>query len=92
VTATERVDVHYSGRVQGVGFRHTTSVLARGFEVTGFVQNLPDGRVRLVAEGESGEVQRFLDAIDEELGSLIRQTSIDRLAATGEFGRFTIRY
>lgn len=92
MTAIERVDVHYSGQVQGVGFRHTTTMLARHFEVTGFVQNLPDGRVRMVAEGEPGELQRLLDAIDQELGTLVRQRTIDRLSATGEFERFTIRH
>jgi acylphosphatase len=52
----ERVTVFYSGRVQGVGFRVTVRQIARGFDVTGAVRNLFDGRVELVAEGEKGEV------------------------------------
>ena len=55
------VQVHYEGRVQGVGFRWTVKALAREFDVTGTVKNLPDGRVELVAQGE--ETEGFLDAI-----------------------------
>ena len=45
----ERVTVLYSGRVQGVGFRATVRYLACGYDVTGTVRNLPDGRVELIA-------------------------------------------
>ena len=48
----ERRRVVFSGRVQGVGFRFTCQSLARGFDVAGYVRNLADGRVELVAEGE----------------------------------------
>jgi acylphosphatase len=59
----QRVTVHYSGRVQGVGFRATVRNLARGYDVTGTVRNLPDGRVELIAEGEKAEVAAFLEGI-----------------------------
>ena len=67
-----RKHVHYSGRVQGVGFRATTVDVARGFAVNGFVRNLPDGRVELVAEGEPGEIDRFVKAVSDRLGGHIR--------------------
>lgn len=57
--------VHYSGHVQGVGFRYSVKQLATGFEVTGSVRNLPDGRVELHAQGERAEVEAFLAAIRE---------------------------
>ena len=55
-------EVYYAGRVQGVGFRYTVRSLAARFDVTGFVRNLPDGRVHLVVEGDAGEIDAFLEA------------------------------
>lgn len=57
------IKVSYEGRVQGVGFRWTVKNLAREFDVAGTVKNLPDGRVELVAQGDSAEVTGFLEAI-----------------------------
>src|SRR5207249_8898651 len=57
-TMRKRAHVFYAGRVQGVGFRYTAREVACGYEVTGFVRNLPDGRVEMVAEGEEEEVRR----------------------------------
>jgi acylphosphatase len=63
----------YSGRVQGVGFRYTVKALAREFEVTGRIKNLPDGRVELEAEGTKDELRAFQKAIRESgLGQFIR--------------------
>jgi acylphosphatase len=65
--------VFYEGRVQGVGFRWSTKNLAHGFDVTGWVKNLPDGRVEMQVCGDAGEVEAFLEAIEEsELKSLIK--------------------
>jgi acylphosphatase len=55
--------VFYSGRVQGVGFRFTAQALAGREGVTGFVRNLPDRRVELVAEGPATNVERFLESL-----------------------------
>ena len=59
----QRVTVHYSGRVQGVGFRATVRNIARGYDVTGTARNLSDGRVELIAEGEKAEVAAFLEGV-----------------------------
>ncbi len=67
------LQVYYEGRVQGVGFRYSVKQIARGFDVTGTVRNLPDGRVELQATGEDAEVRAFLEAIAEsELRAHIR--------------------
>ena len=91
-TGPQRREVHYSGRVQGVGFRYTTQQIARGFDVTGFVQNLSDGRVCLVVEASPEEIQRFLTEVHRRLGEYIREVKVAELAASGEFRRFSIRH
>ena len=58
--------VFFSGRVQGVGFRYGTKQVAMGFDVTGLVRNLADGRVELCVMGEMDEVEDFLREIREE--------------------------
>ena len=66
-------EVYYSGHVQGVGFRYQIFQIAKEFEITGFVHNLPDGRVQLHAQGEVTEVKLFLDEISYQLESFIRE-------------------
>ncbi len=55
----------FAGRVQGVGFRFGTKQIATGFDVIGWVRNLPDGRVELQVRGETEEVSEFLLEIRE---------------------------
>ena len=55
------MQIFYAGRVQGVGFRYTVRAVANGFEVTGMVRNLPDGRVELAAEGAGDELEAFFN-------------------------------
>jgi acylphosphatase len=89
----KRAHVFYSGRVQGVGFRYSVREVACGYEVTGFVRNLPDGRVEMVAEGEREETEAFLVALHEShLAGHIRGEDVNWSAASGEFNRFEIRH
>ncbi len=64
--------VIYSGRVQGVGFRYTAQQIAAGFRVTGFVRNLPDGTVELLAQGAERDLTAFLDAVRAAMRGNIR--------------------
>lgn len=81
-----RYTVHFQGHVQGVGFRYTTRTIARNFHVAGFVKNLPDGRVQLVAEGDKAELDRFLEQIDKQMSEHIQNRDVMQSDATGEFG------
>ena len=74
----ERRQIYYRGRVQGVGFRYTAHRLARGRDVTGFVRNLDDGRVELVAEGEPEQLDALQQAIAGELKSKIHDVQVVR--------------
>lgn len=65
--------VHFSGRVQGVGFRYTVLQVAKEFEVCGTVQNLTDGRVRLEVEGPKTEINGLVEAIGERMHGYVRQ-------------------
>jgi acylphosphatase len=88
----ERRTIHFAGQVQGVGFRYTTTAIAGRFAVQGFVQNLPDGSVLLVAEGTPTELDAFLSQVREQLGQFVRQELTDRSAASGEFTQFVTRH
>jgi len=86
-----RLHVYYQGRVQGVGFRWTVREVAMGFDVTGWVRNLSDGSVELVAEGERPELEAFQDAVPKAgLRRFIRTATEDWSNGTGEFRGFEI--
>ena len=89
----ERVTVHYSGRVHGVGFRATVRHLACGYDVTGAVRNLTDGRVEMIAEGAKEELKSFLTGIAEsELSGLIARQHETWSAAQGNLKGFVITH
>ncbi|WP_050028830.1 acylphosphatase [Verrucomicrobium sp. BvORR034] len=84
--------VFYSGRVQGVGFRYTVKRLASGFEVTGWVKNLPDGRVELQANSyDEEELDAFLEDIqNSSLGGNIKEVEVNNIAPLTGVRGFTI--
>lgn len=84
--------VVYHGRVQGVFFRATARDLARGFRVTGFVRNLPDGTVELEVQGSADEVERFLSRVRARYREHIRHTDESTLPPRDDEVAFDIRY
>lgn len=96
----ERVHVLYSGHVQGVGFRWRTTRCAAAFDanasavnapaVNGWVRNLSDGRVELVAEGDRATLEAFLASVRGEMGALIRDERATWGPARGDLAPFTI--
>ena len=87
------LQVFYEGNVQDVGFRWSVRHAAKGFDVTGWVRNLRDGRVELQVTGEEDEVRAFLDRIAQgELHSLIHKQTEKKLDEAVAARGFEIRY
>ena len=86
-----RVEAYFSGHVQGVGFRFTTIDIAERFPgIVGFVRNMPDGRVELVAEGPVERIHAFITAVGDAMGPYIRGVQKKQFPATGEFSDFRV--
>jgi acylphosphatase len=92
MSTSKRYTVYFDGRVQGVGFRYTTSSIARRYHVTGYVRNCPDGRVELVVEGVPRELEDFLSELRDRFFNNIRDEHRDVQDASGEFREFDIRH
>src|SRR5260370_34059198 len=74
------LQIFYEGNVQGVGFRWSVRDAAKGFDITGWVRNLPDGRVELQVTGEESEVRAFIDRVGQgELHALIHRQNENKL-------------
>jgi acylphosphatase len=87
------VQVFYEGRVQGVGFRYSARRVAAGFDLAGYVRNLPDGRVELVASGDEEEVDGFLQAVREsELAGHIGGEAAAEIVKPAGLRGFEIRF
>jgi len=86
-------EVFYEGRVQGIGFRWSVRNLAKGFDVTGWIRNLDDGRVQMQVSGEEEEVRSFLEAINQsELRAHIRKQTESKLNPPVVANGFEIRH
>jgi len=83
--------LYFSGRVQGVGFRAATQRLARGSGVEGFVQNLPDGRVEVIATAEASSIDRLVLRLKGLFGDGISEIQRQPVVAVEEFSGFHIR-
>ncbi|RMF91056.1 MAG: acylphosphatase [Methanobacteriota archaeon] len=88
-----RAHVYVSGRVQGVFYRAYTRDAARERGLSGWVRNLPDGRVEAVVEGEKEDVERLISLM--KIGppyARVEGIKIDFEEPTGEYRDFQIRY
>jgi acylphosphatase len=87
------LQIFFEGNVQGVGFRWSVKRVAKGFDVVGWVRNLPDGRVELQANGAEAEVRAFIEAIGQsELRAHIRQQTEAILVESPPARGFEIRH
>lgn len=88
----KQVHVYYMGRVQGVGFRFTTEDIAQGLGIAGWVKNLGDGRVELLAEAEEEVLKEFLERINQYFSRYIQDVDLEWGQAQGGFSNFGIEF
>ena len=80
------------GIVQGVFFRHFISQRAQNLNLVGFAENLNDGTVRVVVEGEEEDIQSLIEtAMEGPRGAHIQDVKVEWLAATNQFKSFETR-
>ena len=84
--------VLFGGVVQGVGFRFTASRLAGEYDISGYVKNLPDGRVECVVEGEPDDIQAFVDALSVTMSDYIKTRAQQEVPYSGKFTGFGVSY
>lgn len=80
----------FHGRVQGVGFRHTAFTIAQHYPISGYVQNLPDGSVELIVEGQQAAIDRYIAHLGTIMAENILRTRWESRTPQG-FDSFTIK-
>lgn len=88
----KQLRLFYSGRVQGIGFRYTVQDIASQLKVNGWVKNLDDARVEVVAEAEEDLLNNFLQQVNQHFSRYISDVNIEWLPASGEFRDFQIAF
>jgi acylphosphatase len=83
--------VIYRGRVQGVGFRWTTSQLASSLSVVGYVRNCADGTVELLAQGSPDQVNALLEKVAAALSGNIERADMTEEPVQADLSGFGIR-
>lgn len=82
----------FRGNVQGVGFRYTTHRIAGRYDVTGFVRNLPDGTVEMLAQGPPDEVDRCIDDVRDSFSGYIRDAKVESIPYRPKYHDFSIMH
>ena len=82
--------IFFSGRVQGVGFRFTAQAIARRYDCAGYVRNTLDGRVEVLAQGDSEDVDDFVHDLQETFS--IRETDIKNVPIDAQYSGFNIAF
>ena len=84
--------ITFSGQVQGVGFRYTAHRIANRHDLTGYVRNMPDGTVQMLAQGTAADIQAFLTDIQDYFSGYIRNISITKAPHDPRTTDFRITY
>jgi acylphosphatase len=88
----KQLHLFYTGKVQGVGFRYAVLDIARQQKVSGWVKNLDDGRVEIIAQASEDILKDFLQKINQQFSGYIINLNIEWLPASGEFSDFRIEF
>jgi acylphosphatase len=88
----KHVHIYYIGTVQGVGFRFTAREVAAETGVAGWIKNLPDGKVEIMAEAEEDKLNDFLKKIDGYFSRYIHDKETAWSEAKGELKGFEVRF
>jgi len=90
----KRFTILVTGRVQRVGYRGFARLIANRHGILGYAENLPDGSVRIVAEGEEDRLARFCEDLKAEDEPLISVDSVilDEVPIEGEFTHFEAHF
>ena len=83
--------VFFSGRVQHVGFRYTAFYLAKGLYLTGWVDNLSDGRVELEIQGPVSQIRQFILKLKAQPHIHIAHMDIDSIPVLPYERKFSVR-
>ena len=87
-----QLHILFKGQVQGVGFRFTTQQAARELGLTGWVKNLPDGSVEVIAEGDTTTVMALLEELQDRFGGYITDCLKHEVLPDTHYDKFEIRY
>jgi acylphosphatase len=87
----KRTHIHFTGTVQGVGFRYTTVNTANRLGLVGWVKNMSDGSVEAVVEGDEETIKNLIDSLNRKFDGYISDIEIKWSAATNEFALFDVR-
>jgi len=82
----------FIGRVQGIGFRFTAHNMANRHRLTGWVRNLPDGTVEMLAQGLSDDIDDCLRDINNTLAGYIRETKVEEITPNTQYKDFKITF
>ena len=84
--------IFFSGEVQGVGFRFTAKNLAREHRIKGWVRNLDDGRVEVVAQASEEAISEFISDLKESFKNYISDVNINYDYIAEDFKDFNIAF
>lgn len=82
----------FVGRVQGIGFRFTAHNIARRYNLTGYVRNLLDGTVEMLAQGPPDDIDNCLRDIENTFTGYITETKIEQIPPNPQYNDFKITF